>query len=227
MNTDAVVATDLSRAYRSGRRSVAALDHLSLTVRAGEVVAVVGPSGSGKSTLLYVLGGLDRPDAGQVRIGGVDWETLRGTARARFRRRSCGFVTQTLALLPQATAAENVEVPLLLDRVPAAERRDRVAAALDRVGLADNAAKLPDQLSGGQQQRVAIARALVPDPAVLLADEPTGSLDSATAGPVTDLLLAAAERGTAVVVVTHNPALANRAHRVLLLHSGRLEAGPS
>src|SRR4051812_43482042 len=115
MNTDAVVATDLSRAYRTGRRSVTALDHVSLTVRAGEMVAVVGPSGSGKSTLLYMLGGLDRPDAGRVRIGGVDWTTLRGGARARFRRRSCGFVTQTLALLPQATAAENIEVPLLLD----------------------------------------------------------------------------------------------------------------
>jgi putative ABC transport system ATP-binding protein len=190
------------------------------------VVAIVGPSGSGKSTLLYLLAGLDRPDTGRVLVGGVDWGTLRGAARARFRRRTCGFVTQTLALLPQATAAENVEVPLLLDGVPAAERRERVAAALDRVGLADSAAKLPDQLSGGQQQRVAIARALVPEPAVVLADEPTGSLDSATAGPVTELLLAAAQRGTAVVLVTHNPAVAGRADRVLTLHSGRLVGDP-
>src|SRR5262249_43453216 len=157
------------------------LDHASLTVSPGEVVAVTGPSGSGKSTLLYLLGGLDDPDDGQALITGVDWRTLRGRRRARVRRRACGFVTQGLALLPRAAAAENVEIPLLLDGVAPAERRHRTDEALYRVGLADSTAKLPDQLSGGQQQRVAIARALVTRPAVVLADEPTGNLDSANA----------------------------------------------
>jgi putative ABC transport system ATP-binding protein len=221
----AVEAIDLSRGYRVGGRRVHALELVSLAVAPGEILAIMGPSGSGKSTLLYLLGGLDEPDAGQVRITGVDWRTLRGRARARFRRRSCGFISQGLALLPQATAAENVEVPLVLGAVARDERRRRTAAALDRVGLADQAAKLPDQLSGGQQQRVALARALVCEPAVLLADEPTGNLDSATAEAVTDLLVAAAtERRTAVVLVTHDPAVARHAHRTVRLHSGQLDA---
>jgi putative ABC transport system ATP-binding protein len=181
----------------------------------------MGPSGSGKSTLLNLLAGLDLPDAGVVRLTGVDWQTLHGTARARFRRRNCGFIVQGMALLPQATAAENVEVPLLLDGVEAGERGRRVADALERVGLAGHAAQLTDELSGGEQQRVAIARALVLEPAVVLADEPTGSLDSVTAQSVTRLLVAAAmERDAAVVLVTHDPAVAQHAHRVVTLHSG-------
>src|SRR4051794_6760129 len=220
----AVEAIGVSRTYRAGRVRVSGLSRVSLTVAPGEVLAVMGPSGSGKSTLLQVLGGLDDPDEGSALVTGVDWRTLRGRARARFRRRHCGFVTQSMALLPPATAAENVEVPLLLDRVPPAERRHRVDEALAGVGLADSRAKLPDQLSGGQQQRVAIARALVTDPAVLLADEPTGSLDSATAAAVIGLMVAAAaERGTAVVLVTHDPAVAGQASRVVVLHSGRLD----
>jgi len=219
----AVEAVGLTRAYRAGGQRVRALDKVSLTVAPGEIVAVMGPSGSGKSTLLYVLGGLDEPDDGEVRITGVDWRTLHGGARARFRRRTCGFVMQGMALLPQATAAENVEVPLLLDGVPADERRRRTAEALAQVELADHAAKLPDQLSGGQQQRVAIARVLVTGPALLLADEPTGNLDSATGEAVTDLLVATAtEHRTAVVLVTHDPAVARHAHRVVNLHSGHL-----
>jgi putative ABC transport system ATP-binding protein len=221
----AVEAVGLSRAYRAGGQRVHALDRVSLVVAAGEIVAVMGPSGSGKSTLLYVLGGLDEPDEGEVRIAGVDWRSMRGRNRARFRRRTCAFVMQGMALLPQATAAENVEVPLLLDGVDTAERRRRTAAALDQVGLADHAAKLPDQLSGGQQQRVAIARALITEPTVLLADEPTGNLDSATGEAITDLLVAAAtERRTAVVLVTHDPAVARHAHRTVGLHSGHLSA---
>jgi putative ABC transport system ATP-binding protein len=202
--------------------SVTALADVSLSVERGEVVAVVGPSGSGKSTLLFLLGGLDRPDAGRVEVTGTDWESLAGSDRARFRRRTCGFVVQGMALLPQATAAENVEVPLLLDEVEPGDRATRVAEALEWVGLADQASKLPDQLSGGQQQRAAIARALVTRPAVLLADEPTGNLDSATGQAVTRLLIgAASERGAAVVIVTHDPAVAAHAHRVVELHSGR------
>ncbi len=218
----AVEAIELTRTYYVGGRPLHALDHVSLTVARGEIVAVMGPSGSGKSTLLYLLGGFDRPDGGTVRVAGVDWQTLHGSARARFLRRSCGFIAQGLALLPQATAAENVEVPLLLGDVKPSERRRCVAEALERVGLAADAAKLTDQLSGGQQQRVAIARALVHAPAVVLADEPTGNLDSVTAQDVTRLLVSAAqERGVAVVLVTHDPAVACHAHRILALHSGR------
>jgi putative ABC transport system ATP-binding protein len=219
----AAEAVALSRRYAAGRHQVAALDAVSLAVAPGEVVAVMGPSGSGKSTLVYLLAGLDRPDGGTARVAGVDWQTLEGTARARFRRRSCGFVGQGLTLLPQATATENVAVPLLLDRVDPAECDRRVAAALDRVGLADHAAKLPDQLSGGEQQRVAIARALVGEPAVVLADEPTGSLDSQTGDEIARLLTAAAaERGAAVLLVTHDPAVARHAHRLVTLESGRI-----
>jgi putative ABC transport system ATP-binding protein len=220
----AVEAIGLSRTFRAGGTGIRGLADVSLTIAPGEVVAVMGPSGSGKSTLLQILGGLDDPDEGRALVVGVDWRSLRGRARARFRRRSCGFITQSLALLEPATAAENVEVPLLLDRAQPAERRRRTDEALESVGLADSRAKLPDQLSGGQQQRVAIARALVTDPAVLLADEPTGSLDSETAEAVTRLLVTAAgERGAAVVLVTHDPVIAAHASRLVTLHSGLLQ----
>ena len=215
----AVEAGGLTRVYPTG----GGLHDLDLTVAPGEVLAVVGPSGSGKSTLLYLLGGLDDPDAGHVRLNGVDWTSLRGAARARFRRGACGFVVQGQSLLPQATTAENVEIPLVLAGVDPAERYRRVGAALERVGLRAEAAKLPDQLSGGQQQRAVIARALAGRPAVILADEPTGSLDSANAAAVTELLVeTAAELRAAVVLVTHNPAVATRADRTVVLRSGRL-----
>ena len=226
MPTDvpAVQAIGLTRSFRVGAMPVRALDNVSLTVAPGEVVAVQGPSGSGKSSLVYLLAGLDDPDDGRVLINGVDWQTVRGRARARFRRSACGFVPQGMALLPQATAAENVEIPLLLGGVAPADRRRRTADALDRVGLGDATAKLPDQLSGGQQQRVAIARALVVEPAVVFADEPTGSLDSSNAEAVTELLVAAAhERGAAVVLVTHDPAVATHARRVVQMRFGRIE----
>lgn len=220
----AIEALGVSRTYSVGGRAVVGLQRVSLSVLRGEVVAVMGPSGSGKSTLLFLLGGLDRPDEGTVTVTGVDWATLDGRARAKFRRRACGFIVQGQALLAQATAAENVEVPLLLDGV-GADRDAAVAAALERVGLGEHAGKLPDQLSGGEQQRVSIARALVAHPAVLLADEPTGSLDSATSDEVIRLLVAAAvERDTAVVLVTHDPAVAAHADRVVRLHSGELDA---
>ena len=220
----AIEALTLTRTYRGGGHEVRGVDSVSLAAARGEVVAVTGPSGSGKSTLLFLLGGLDTPDEGQVRVTGVDWATLRGRARARFRRRTCGFIVQGLALLPQATAAENVEVPLLLDAVEPAARDRRVAGALERVGLAQHSVKLTDQLSGGQQQRVAIARALVAEPAVVLADEPTGSLDSVTAQDIVALLVAAArERDAAVVMVTHDPTVAAHADRVVAMHSGRFQ----
>jgi ABC-type lipoprotein export system ATPase subunit len=225
MTTDGVAidAGGVTRVHRDGRRELRSLDDVSLTVRRGEVIAVVGPSGSGKTTLLHLLGGLDRPDAGHVRVAGVDWQTLHGDDRARFRRTTCGFVVQGFALLPQATAAENVEVPVLLDGCEPAQRTAKVTALLDRVGLTPEAAKLPDQLSGGQQQRVAIARALVNDPEIVLADEPTGSLDTHTAATVVALLLdAARERGATVVLTTHDPLVAARTDRVVELHSGRV-----
>jgi len=218
-----IEALTLTRTYRGGGHEVRGVDSVSLAAARGEVIAVTGPSGSGKSTLLYLLGGLDTPNEGHVRVTGVDWATLRGRARARFRRRTCGFIVQGLALLPQATAAENVEVPLLLDGIEPTVRDRRVASALERVGLAQDSVKLTDQLSGGQQQRVAIARALVAEPAVVLADEPTGSLDSVTAQDIVALLVAAArERGAAVVMVTHDPTVAAHADRVVAMHSGRI-----
>jgi ABC-type lipoprotein export system ATPase subunit len=221
----AVEARELTRAYRAAGRPVVGLQDVSLRVDGGEVVAVTGPSGSGKSTLLFLLAGLDRPDGGEVRVAGTDWRSLDGPARARFRRRTCGFIAQGMALLPQATAAENVAVPLLLDGVGPVDREARVAEVLEAVGLAGDSGKLPDQLSGGQQQRVAVARALVVRPAVVLADEPTANLDSATAQAVTRLLLEAArERGAAVVLVTHDPEVARHADRLVRLRSGRLEA---
>jgi ABC-type lipoprotein export system ATPase subunit len=221
----AVEAVGLTHSYGSANNPVRALDDVSLTVSGGEVVAVMGPSGSGKSTLLFLLGGLDKPESGTVRIAGTDWDTLEGGEAARFRRHTCGFVAQGLTLLPQATAAENVEVPLLLDDLEPSERQPRVSALLERVGLAEHSGKLVDQLSGGQQQRVAIARAFINDPAVVLADEPTGSLDSATGEAVTQLLLEAArEHGAAVILVTHNPEVGARAERVVRLHSGRIDA---
>ena len=220
----AVEARELTRTYPAAGRPVLGLQDVSLRVAGGEVVAVTGPSGSGKSTLLFLLAGLDRPDGGEVRVAGTDWRTLDGPARARFRRRTCGFIAQGMALLPQATAAENVAVPLLLDGVDADARQARVAGALEAVGLAGDGDKLPDQLSGGQQQRVAIARALVTRPAVVLADEPTANLDSAAAQAITRLLLAAArERGAAVVLVTHDPDVARHADRLVRLRSGRLD----
>jgi putative ABC transport system ATP-binding protein len=219
----AVEADGLARVHPDGRGQRISLDDVSLRVAAGEVVAVMGPSGSGKSTLLHLLAGLDRPDAGTVRVMGTDWRGLRGSAQAAFRRRTCGLVVQGGGLLPQATAWENVEIPLLLDGVGSEHRSGRVASALDAVALAEHADKLPDQLSGGQQQRVAIARALVNRPAVVLADEPTGSLDSATAATVASLLVAAArDRGAAVALVTHDPAVAGLGDRLVVLRSGRI-----
>src|SRR6185295_3404104 len=193
MKAPAVEAIDLAHTYAADGIPVHALNGVSLTVERGEVVAVMGPNGT-------------------------DWDTLKGPERARFRRRTCGFIVQGLALLPQATAAENVEVPLLLDGIEPAARDRRVAGALERVGLAQHSVKLTDQLSGGQQQRVAIARALVAEPAVVLADEPTGGLDSVTGPDIVRLLVAAArERDAAVVMVTHDPTVAAHADRVVAM----------
>jgi ABC-type lipoprotein export system ATPase subunit len=223
----AAEAISVTRTHGTGRQLVRSLEQVSLRVEPAEVVAVMGPSGSGKSTLLQLLAGLDRPDSGTVRVAGVDWQALGAREQARFRRRCCGFIAQGMTALPQATAAENVEVPLLLDGVGSDQRRRRVLAALEEVELAAHSAKLPEQLSGGQQQRVAIARALVARPAVVLADEPTGNLDAETAQAVVTLLVRAArEQGSAVVLVTHDPQVAHHADRIVRLRSGRLDPDP-
>lgn len=202
---------------------VHALRGVSAQLFQGESCAVVGPSGCGKSTLLLILGLLDRPDAGEVRIGGREMGGTRDEARVRTRCQTIGFVFQFHFLLAEFTALENVALPMLrLGRHPARECRDRAAALLERVGLADKAARRANHLSGGEQQRVAIARALANDPALLLADEPTGNLDQANAAKVVDLLLGLTDgEERAVMLVTHNPDIADRCGRRLVMRDGR------
>jgi putative ABC transport system ATP-binding protein len=216
-------AQDLTRVFGTGAGEVRALTSASLEVAAGELLVVRGPSGSGKTTLLNLLGGLDSPTSGSVWLGDSELTALGEKAVLTARRERIGYVFQSFGLVPVLSAAENVEVPLRLRRTAPAERAERVAAALDAVGLAGHAKQRPYELSGGQQQRVGIARALVADPELLLADEPTGQLDSGTAAVVMDLLARVVhERGVAAVVSTHDPELMARADRVVELHDGRV-----
>jgi putative ABC transport system ATP-binding protein len=215
---------DLVMRLASGGRPVTILDGVSLDVAPGEVVAVTGPSGSGKSTLLGLIAGLDAPSAGSITVGGVEVTRLGEVELARFRRRTIGFVFQSYHLIPTLTAAENVAVPLELvgEAEPMAGARRRLA----EVGLAERGHHYPAQLSGGEQQRVAIARAVALAPPLLLADEPTGNLDSATGTQIIDLLLALnRERGSTLVLVTHDAALAARAGRSIALRDGRVVNG--
>jgi ABC-type lipoprotein export system ATPase subunit len=210
----------VSKRFHRGREEVVALADVTLEVAAGEFVAVVGPSGSGKSTLLHVAGGLDRPDRGRVLVGGRDLARLSVGDRAGLRRRDIGFVFQFFHLIPTLSVAENVSLPLLLDG-----RRDgdRVDALLERVGLGERTEHLPGELSGGEMQRTAIARALVAGPRLILADEPTGNLDSATGAEVFDALVGQVREASATLVMaTHDGAMAGRADRVLHLRDGRL-----
>ena len=212
----------MARVYGDGEAAVHALRGVSLAVAPGERVAITGPSGCGKTTLLHLLGGLDRPTGGEVRFEGVPFAAARTAAAAQ--RRHLGFIFQSFGLLPALTARENVELPLALAGVAAGRRTAAARAMLDAVGLADRADYLVEELSGGQRQRVAIARALAGEPRVVLADEPTGSLDSATAASVMDMLLGLlAERGAALVLVTHDAEMARRADREVRLRDGRLE----
>jgi putative ABC transport system ATP-binding protein len=216
--------TDVSRVYRAGARTVEAVAGVDLTVADGEWVAIRGRTGHGKSTLLNLLGGLDRPTTGQVRLDGRDLGRLGDGELTRVRAHAVGFIFQTFNLVPTLSAAENVEAALIPLRVPgAAQRRLRVAAALESVGLADRAAHLPSELSGGQQQRVAIARALVKEPKVLLADEPTGNLDEETRDEIIALMEKLwRERGLTLVLVSHDAAIARRAQRTAVMSGGRL-----
>ena len=212
----------VSRAYGQGAAEVRALANVDLEVDAGSMVAVMGPSGSGKSTLLTIAGSLEEPSSGEVLVCGEELSKLSGNARARLRRRSIGYVFQDFNLLPGLTAAENVALPLELDGVPARKARKAAVASLDELGLSDRAEHFPDQLSGGERQRASIARAVVGEHQLLLADEPSGALDSVNGEAVMRLIRAACKRGLAAVVVTHDAKLASWADRVMFLRDGRV-----
>jgi ABC-type lipoprotein export system ATPase subunit len=213
----------IGKSYPRGSVEVAALREVSLTIAAGESVAVMGPSGSGKSTLLGILGCLDRPTRGAYLLEGREVSTLPDAELSALRNRRIGFVFQSFHLIPQLTVAENVETPLLYGGVPEKEWPDRVRACLEKVGIDHRSSHRPSELSGGEAQRAAIARALVSEPQVLLADEPTGNLDTATGEEVADVLWDLHREGRTVVVVTHNESLARRAQRVVRLRDGRIE----
>jgi len=211
----------LTMRLASGGRPLTILEGVSLDVERGDAVAVIGPSGSGKSTLLGLVAGLDAPTEGTITVGGVEITRLGEAALARFRRQTIGYVFQSYHLIPTLTAAENVAVPLELAGARGVAARTR--ALLEQVGLGERAHHYPVQLSGGEQQRVALARAVALDPPLLLADEPTGNLDSATGAAIIDLLFALnGERGSTLLLVTHDPALAERADRVVSLRDGRV-----
>ncbi|MFC4249776.1 MAG: ABC transporter ATP-binding protein [Sinimarinibacterium flocculans] len=214
----------VEKLYRMGDVVVPALRGVDLTIEEGEFVAVMGASGSGKSTLMNVLGCLDRPTRGHYRLAGHEVSTLDRDRLATIRNRLLGFVFQSFNLLARTSALENVELPLLYANVPATQRLQRARAALERVGLGARLDHHPSQLSGGQQQRVAIARALVTDPRLVLADEPTGNLDSATSIEVMRLLQALGRSGITVVLVTHEPDIAEYAARVITMRDGRVLA---
>jgi putative ABC transport system ATP-binding protein len=219
--------TDVTKVYGSGDVAVAALGGVSLVIREGEFVAIMGPSGSGKTTLLGIIGCLDRSTEGSYRLVGEEMSELDETQRARRRGARIGFVFQAYNLLPRQQAYKNVELPLVYAGVPARERRPRVLEALKQVGLADRVNHRPNQLSGGEQQRVGIARALVARPSVLLADEPTGNLDSASAEEVLAFLERLNAQGTTIVLVTHSEEVAERASRIVRLADGLVVAdGP-
>ncbi|MEJ5197548.1 MAG: ABC transporter ATP-binding protein [Anaerolineae bacterium] len=214
---------NITKTYRVGAVETRALNGITLDFAAGEFTALVGPSGSGKTTLLQIIGCLDRPDSGAVRINGQDVTRLNANQRADLRREKIGFIFQFFALVPVLTAYENVELPLLLSGVPAAERRQRVLSLLESVGLADRLHHRPDQMSGGEQQRVAIARALAPRPLLVLADEPTANLDTANGRQAMEIMKRLNEQtGTAFIFATHDPRVMAFARRVVKLQDGRV-----
>ena len=218
-----VVIRDLTKRYSQGEIEVIALNHVSLEIATGEFLALMGPSGSGKSTLLHIIAGVDRPTSGECHVQGVDVARLNESQLADWRNQNIGFIFQTFNLIPVLTAAENVELPLLLTQLSRSERRKQVAAALDLVGLSDRSHHLPRQLSGGQEQRVAIARALVTDPALIVADEPAGNLDSHSAQDVlTALQSLRRDAGKTIIMVTHDPKAAAFGTRQIHLEKGEL-----
>lgn len=217
-----IVVADVHREYRMGGETVAALRGVSFAVEAGEFVAIVGKSGSGKTTLMNLLGCLDRPTRGHYRLGGKDVQNLSDDALSALRNEHIGFVFQSFQLLARSTAAKNVALPLVYAGVPRRRRREAAAAALERVGLGHRLHHRPNQLSGGERQRVAIARALVGSPTIILADEPTGNLDSATERDAMRLFYELHEAGNTIVLVTHEPGIAQQCPRAIRLADGRV-----
>lgn len=224
MSAAQIVCRGVRKVYYKDRLEIPVLENLSLDVPAGQFVVLMGPSGSGKSTLLHLIGGLDSVTSGSVRVGDSQLETMSEKQRTAWRSRNVGFIFQMYHLVPVLTAAQNVELPLLLFRMSSAERKKRVATALDVVGLADRMDHRPNQLSGGQEQRVAIARAIVTDPQLILADEPTGDLDAKTSKEILNLLNTLNEDfGKTIVMVTHDPKAAEHGQRTLHLDKGALD----
>lgn len=215
-----LVATHVTKSYGEGHAQVQALGGVSAAVERGEFLAVMGPSGCGKSTLLHVLGGIEPPTTGEVLLDGQQLGSLNDTARSILRRRRLGFVFQRINLLPTLSAVENVALPLRIDGVSKADAIARAKTALERTAIAHRHSHFPHELSGGEQQRVAIARALVIEPAVILADEPTGALDSQNARRILELLTGCASHGQTIVMVTHDPHMARQASRVLVMQDG-------
>ena len=213
---------DIYKIYQMGDEQVHALDGISLTIDKGEFVAIVGQSGSGKSTAMNIIGCLDVPTSGTYHLGGVDVSTMKDDEQAEIRNKMLGFIFQQYNLIPKLTVLENVELPLLYAGADAAERKERAMRSLKRVGLADKCKNLPSQLSGGQQQRVSIARALAGNPSVILADEPTGALDSRTGREVLAFLQQLNAEGDTVVLITHDNSIAVRAKRIVRLQDGRI-----
>jgi putative ABC transport system ATP-binding protein len=222
--SDVIRIRDLAREYRMGEERIFALRGVTLDIRRNEYVAIMGPSGSGKSTMMNVLGCLDTPTGGEYWLNGQEVSRRSDDELARVRNREIGFVFQTFNLLPRATALHNVELPLFYAGVRSRERRERAAAALARVGLQDRMDHRPNELSGGQRQRVAIARALVNEPSILLADEPTGNLDSVTSEEIMRVFAALHAAGQTVIMVTHEADIAAHAERVVVLRDGRVES---
>ncbi len=223
MSEPGIQATGLTKSYTLGRRRLEVLRTVDLTVQRGEFVALRGASGAGKSTLLHLLGGLDRPDGGTVTVGSQRLSDLSASALTRFRNLHVGFIFQSYHLLPELDALENVMLPARMARIPMAECQERAISLLRRVGLGERMEHLPPELSGGEQQRVALARCLVNSPSLILADEPTGNLDSHTGQEVFELLLQLrAEKGTTLVIATHDASVAARAQRVVEMVDGQL-----
>lgn len=214
---------DVSKIYRMGENSLRALDHANMHIREGEFVSIIGPSGSGKSTLMNIVGCLDLADEGEYFLDGQEIRTYKEDQLARIRNEKIGFVFQNFNLIGKMTAWDNIELPLIYQKLPRAQRKERVEEALRRVGLYDRRTHRPTELSGGQQQRVAIARAISTRPSLFLADEPTGNLDSRTGEEIMDIFRELHEEGNTIVLITHDPSIADKAQRQIRIRDGKVQ----